>query len=274
MPETALSATIARVQLRCRVLALVHAVSVSGAMFAAVLILSSLSWAAVAATVAAAVMLMRSRPVTGVEAAHLIESAGTPMDNLVITAAEVVANPRPIRADVLAEIERQAAERIASISPAGVVPLAQPAFVAAGVLAGCIALASTGGDSIRTALRALPPNASTAGSEMTVTVRVTPPAYTKRKEDVFENPVQITVIAGSRVRVESGRAVLNDWVATKSEGLELRTPDSSAATFLSVIVVPDAPPLLRVVAPGRDTAFVEPRGQLAIAIESRDDLGL
>jgi len=38
--------------------------------------------------------------------------------------------------------------------------------------------------------------------------------------------------------------------------------------------VPDAAPLLRVVTPGRDTALAEPRGQVPITIETRDDLGL
>ena len=108
---------------------------------------------------------------------------------------------------------------------------------------------------------------------MTLSVRVTPPAYTKRKPEVLENPVQIPVIAGSTVRVESGQATLKDWVATRSEGLELRGQNSNAR-FLSVIVVPDAPPILRIVAPGKDTAFAEPKGQLTIGIESRDDLGL
>jgi hypothetical protein len=274
LPETVLSSVLARVESRWQVRTIAHVVSVGGAVFAAVLILSSLGWALAAAAIAAAMMVTRSKRVTSVEAAQLIESAGAPLDNLVITASEVAANPRPIRSDVLQEIQRQAAERVRSIDPARVVPLTQPALVAAGVLAGCIALGTAGGDSIRTAVRALPSFASTATPDMTLTVRVTPPAYTKRNEDVLENPVQVTVIAGSRVRVESGRATLNDWVATRSEGLELRAPGSSAARFLSVIVVPDAPPLLRIVAPGKDTAFVEPSGQLAIAIESRDDLGL
>ncbi len=251
-----------------------HTAAVSGAVFAPVLIVSSIGWALAAAAIVAVVMLTRSRPITSLGAAHLIESDGASLDNLVITAAEVAANPRPIRADVLQEIERQAAERAGSIDPVRVVPLAQPALVAVGVLAGCIVLGTTGGDSIRTSLRALPATSAPAPSDVTLTVRVSPPAYAKRAADVLENPVQISVIAGSRVRVESGRETIRDWVATKSEGLELCRPGASQARFLSVIVVPDAPPLLRIVAPGKDTAFVEPKGQLAIGIESRDDLGL
>jgi hypothetical protein len=270
----ALSSMISRVQARSRVRSLAHTVSVAGAVFAATLMLWSLTWALVASALATLIMLAQSRQLTGLDAAHLVESADPRLENLVITAAELIANPRPVRSDILQEIERQATERAAAIDPARIVPLAQPTVVAAAVVAGCIALGSVGGDSIRTALVAVPSNVSASSSARTLTVRVAPPAYTKRKEQVLESPVQITVLAGSRVRIESGDVTLKDWVATESEGLELRAQSWSAAKFLSVVVVPDAPPLLRIVAPGKDTAFVEPTGQLAIGIESRDDLGM
>ena len=63
-------------------------------------------------------------------------------------------------------------------------------------------------------------------------------------------------------------------MATVSEGVEIRTDPVAEARFLSVIVVPDAAPSLRVVAPGKDTAFATPSGQVPITVESSDDLGL
>ena len=274
MPETTLPSVIARVQARASIRAIAHAASIGGAAFAMAVVLASFMWAAVAAAVAAVVMLVRSKKITAVQAAHLIEHGGSPLDNLVITAAELAASPRPIRAEILREIERQAGERAAAVDPARIVPLLQPTLVAVGVLGGCLALGTAGGESIRTALGGLSPNASTTLADVTLAVQVSPPAYTKRPDQVLENPVQVTVIAGSKVRIEAGRSTINEWIATRSEGLELRPPGSAATRFLSVVVVPDESPLLRIVAPGKDAAFVEAKGQLAIAIESRDDLGL
>ena len=103
---------------------------------------------------------------------------------------------------------------------------------------------------------------------------VSPPAYTRRPAEVFDEPVQISVIAGSRVRIDTQRGTFREWVASVSEGIEIRTAPDAEARFLSVIVVADAAPSLRVVSPGKDTAFATPVGQVPITIESSDDLGL
>ncbi len=274
MLETALSSVIARVRTRARIRSIAHALAACGAAFAAVLILASLAWAVVAAVVAAGVMVARSKRLTSIEAAHMIERNGAPLDNLVVTAVEVAEGARPIRPDILQEIERQAGERVATVDPARIVPLTQPALVAAAVLAGCIALGTTGGESIQTSLDALRETPSTQDVFVPFVVRIYPPEYTRRPAQMLDDPVQITVIAGSSVRIESGQSPIKEWIATRSEGLEIRPPGASAARFLSVVVVPDESPLLRIVTPGKDSAFVEPKGELAIAIESRDDLGL
>ena len=62
------------------------------------------------------------------------------------------------------------------------------------------------------------------------------------------------MIAGSRVRIDNPVEACRDWVATKSAAIEIR-PSRPEARFLSVIVVPDAAPSLRIVDPGKDTAF-------------------
>ena len=84
----------------------------------------------------------------------------------------------------------------------------------------------------------------------------------------------MTVIAGSRVRIDTARGTFREWVATVSEGVEVRPDPDAQARFLSVIVVPDAAPSLRIVAPGKDTAFATGRARCRSAIDSRDDLGL
>ena len=84
------------------------------------------------------------------------------------------------------------------------------------------------------------------------------------------------MIAGSRVRIDTAGAGrrFREWVATVSEGIEVRSDPGAEPRFLSVIVVPDAPPSLRVVSPGKDTAFATPTGQVPITVEGSDDLGL
>ena len=263
-----------RVRWRWRLRRVAFSVSVAGALFAATIILSSIAVAILAASIAAIVMLVRGAAFSNVDAATMIERSTGALDNLVITATELAERPRPIRIDILDEIHRQAADRVRTVDPVRVVPLVQPIAVAVAVTIGCGALASAGSGSIQSRLDVAGALGAQASRESQLSVHVTPPAYTQRKPERFQDPVQISVIAGSRIQIAAGGATLRNWVATKSEGIELRAEAGRAPKFLLVSVVPDAPPMLRVVSPGKDTAFAEPKGQLAIAVDSRDDLGL
>jgi hypothetical protein len=68
--------------------------------------------------------------------------------------------------------------------------------------------------------------------------------------------------------------VLREWDARESTSLELRATDDGPARFLSVVVVPDAPPVVRIHTPGRDTALATARQPVAIGVETTDDIGL
>ena len=274
MREASVAAVIERVRVRWRVRSFAAVIAVAGAVFAAAIVVSSLGVATIATVIAAAVMLVRVRPLSGVEAARLIESRFGALDNLVVTAAELDERPGPIRAEIRDEIARQAAERIRDVDANRVVPLAQPIAVAVVVLIGCGVLGSIGADSIKSRIAAVAPGQARSESSPVLIVRVTPPSYTRRKIDVFENPLQVSAIAGSRIEVEAAGASLRNWIATESTAIELRPNAGAAPRFIAVLVVPDAAPLLRVVAPGRDTAFAEPKRQVPITVESRDDLGL
>jgi len=266
-------AVIARVQWRWRVRSIALALAAAGAAFAAASVLTSTSIALVASAIAFVVMLVRGISLSSAGAAALVERQTGSLDNLLITAAELSDKPRPVRTEILDELHRQVSTRVEAVDAARVVPLLQPFAVCAAVIVGCVALASVGGTSIRTKLDAISPRQSPASEAAGVAVRVTPPAYTKRKPQVFDDPVQVSVIAGSAVQVDAAGAVVRRWVATKSEGIELRV-GGGPPKFLLVNVVPDAPPVLRVVTPGKDTALAEPKGTVAIAMESRDDIGL
>ncbi len=260
-----------------------RAAVIGGAAFALALVLSSSAfdasrhtarWIAIVAGGCAAVLFtIANRRWSALDSAAAIERAGS-LDNLVVTAAELDAHPRPIAAEIRQEIDRQTAERLGSVDIARVIPLVQPVAMAVAILASCGLLASVGGDVIATRAATRPLNAPTVIGQTSFTVTVVPPAYTKRVAEVLDQPVQVSVIAGSRVRIDTPRGTHREWVATVSEGIEVRSDPAADARFLSVIVVADAAPSLRVVAPGKDTAFATPAGQVPIAVESSDDLGL
>ena len=273
MPEVSTHAVLEQVRRRWRVRSIALNVAVAGAAFAAALVLTSTPFALMASAVFFVVMLVRGVSLSNAGAAALVEKQAGGLDNLLITAAELADTPRSVRAEILDELQRQVSERVRLVDPARVVPLLQPVAVGAAVVVGCVALAGIGGPSIRAKLDAISPGSPAAPESAGLTVRVTPPAYTKRKPQVFDDPVQVSVIAGSAIQVDSGGTGVRAWVATKSEGIELRA-GSGPPKFLLVNVVPDAPPVLRVVTPGKDTAFAEPKGSVAIMLESRDDLGL
>lgn len=273
MPDASLHALLGKVRWRWRIRAIALAVAVSGAAFAAAFVLASATAAIIVSGIALIAMLTAGVTLSTAGAAALIEKESGALDNLLITAIEVAEKPRPVRAEILDELTRQVSERTRAIDPARVVPLRQPAAIAAAVAIGCAILVGVGGSAVRPQFETRSPGSPGTIATPHVTVLVTPPTYTGGKPQRLSDPVQVSVLAGSGVQVDAEGVTLRSWVATKSEGIEIRV-DGGAPKFLLVSVIPDAPPSLRVVTPGRDTAFAEPKGSVAITLESRDDLGL
>lgn len=273
MPSASVPAVLGQVRWRWRVRSIALAIAGAGAAFASTYVFASTPVALIASTIALLVMLARGISLSNIGAAALVERQAGSLDNLLITTTELAERPRPVRAEILEELHRQVLERVGAVDPARIVPLLQPLAVGAAVIAGSVALASIGSQSIRAELDRMSAGSSPASATVGVTVRVTPPAYTHRTPQLFNDPVEVSVIAGSAIRVDAAETVVRAWVATKSEGVELRV-GGGPPKFLLVTVVPDAPPALRVVTPGRDTALAEPKGNVAITIEGRDDLGL
>jgi hypothetical protein len=281
LPE-ALRSLIARVRSRRRLQSIAAAMSVGGASFAAILIAATamhlrmdnaIAAAALLGGLAATAVVISRWRSSDVVIAETIEAADGTLDNLIATAAELQHTLRPVRADIRDAIFGHAAERAADVDAAAVIPLMQPFGVATAIAIGCVLLVAIGGESPLTPSR-FGVTAPIAAEAAAITVRVTPPAYTKRAAESHSNPIEIAVLAGSEVRIDSGSRVLREWRATASESLELRDGSAAPARFLSVTVIPDAPPSVRVIEPGRDTAFAAATVTLAIGVESRDDLGL
>jgi hypothetical protein len=237
--------------------------------------------------------------VTPASAARLIESTGASFDNLVVTAVELSERPRPVRTEIRDEVLRQAEDRISQVNIAAAVPIRQPLLVMVAVGIGSLALLTLGPGAavvLRPSLGAAL-EAHTRGIDG-ISVRVVPPAYSGRREELFANPIQVSAIAGSRVRLEvastaddafaevagqrpitltrEGNRFVGEWTAADSVAVAIRPAGGEGrdAKFLSVIVVPDAPPTVRVVTPGRDVTIAGPKGRIALDVDARDDLGL
>jgi len=279
LPDSALAA-LTSVQRRWRLRTIASAIAAGGVIFALTLIAApamfdaarvTAIWIATLAGVGGAAWIALNTPqLSVVDAARAVERTGS-LDNLIVTAAELGERPRPVRAEIRDEIARQAAARAAAIDPSMTVPLLQPIAVAVVVAIGCAILLGLGGESRPGLAGSDPIDPSAIVPPGSFDVRIVPPAYTKRQPETLRDPAQITVLAGSRVQIP---IVRRDWVATESAALEIGTGGASEPRFLSVIVVPDLPPSVRIVAPGKDTAFAEPKGRIAISIQSGDDLGL
>lgn len=273
MSPDAVSAMLARVRLRRRVRSIASSIAISGAIFAVIFLLIASSTASVIAAAAAALVVVASSwRVDDTELAQEIESI-QPADNLIVTAAQLEHQHRPVSREIRDEIVRQAAQRAQNINPSAVISLSQPLLVATAVLIGCAILTNRGAASPLNAV-ADELLAAASVSENDLSVRVTPPAYTIAAGETHTNPLQITVIAGSQIRIESRSRVVREWVATVSESLEVRAHEDSAPRFLSVVVVPDAPPSVRITEPGRDTAYAAANVAVRLGVEARDDLGL
>lgn len=307
MPDTSVLAGVERVRFRMRVRNVLWSVTAGAATAGAVGMIATIvglsnapRWiVAIVAGRAMAFVLTRSTwGATSALAAALIEREA-PLDNLVVTAAELQARPRPVRADIRDEIVRQAEARLSLVDAAHMVPLGQPMVVAAAVLAGAFAVLTIGPASVPRLPGAISGavQASTRGIE-SVAVHVTPPAYSGRPAESLADPVQITVVAGSRIRLVAASAAegmeaeiagqpplamtraadgfSGEWVARQSTAVAIRPAggEGRGVKFLSVIVVADAPPVVRLPQPGTDLAISGTRGRITIGVDAEDDLGL
>jgi hypothetical protein len=264
---TVLSGVRWRWQVRQAVLFL----TAGGAVFALSLLVASTAVAAIIGGVAFVTLYVTRRQWSVVDAARAIEASAGSLDNLIVTAAELDARPRPVLQEIRDAIAAQAADRLRAVNPSQVVPLAQPVVVLVLVAIGCAALAGLGSTVLPGVITGAPLDAIDNARPGSFDVHVVPPAYTGRKPETLRDPVQVSVIAGTRIRVPAAN---RDWIATESAALEFAIEPGAPPRFLSVIVVPDLPPSIRVVAPGKDTAFAEPTGQVAVSIQTGDDLGL
>ncbi len=253
-----------------------------------------------AGLVAAGVRQARARW-TPVAVAEWLEARVGGLDNLVVTAVAMESAPAMGSPAIREAVARQAAARVQAIAPAGLVPYGRPLVICAMAAIGAVLALRGVSDGPARVLDGTRPPAATAGLQR-VSVTVTPAAYLGREPVRIENPDAVDVPAGSTVLLEvaSGRALV--WIADPlgaprtlertGEGADFRTewvPDASRTVaittgerpdtpeesrLLTLHVVPDQPPAIRIVAPGRDLAFTTPDQHVEIEIEADDAEGL
>jgi hypothetical protein len=175
------------------------------------------------------------------------------------------------------------------------VPLGRTIAVALAAAAGALAILMMG-DSTSSVEQSTPASPVPAVSFIRVTV--SPPAYLGVTPTTLENPAEVEVPAGSTVHLEVGvsagvawvewpgapvRALARgdgdgsfraEWVPDTTETLVVAAGQavgqSTGSRLLPVVVVPDQPPRVRIVEPGRDLAFATPSASVGVLVEAED----
>lgn len=237
--------------------------------------------------------------------AALVEKRGRSLDNLVITAAEVVGGRRgPVHPLLQEELFREAHARLGDVPPASVQPLTSPLIrAAAATIAAFLVLAFLPGSQppVQSSEADGTPgdvNRSLMAGDLRVVI--TPPAYSGRQAVVAVNPREVVALEGSHIRLETPHeggkvqlvapgsepmafGLVSDlWTlefgVDESRVLLIQRPEiperEGADRLLHVRVDPDRRPLVRIRTPAKDLLFGEPQGQVPIEIEASDDIEL
>ena len=296
-----------RVARRVAVLAMIEGAA-TGLVLAAVV--ASLAWLgsghvlrAIAIGVVFAAAGVVARMVTSSrdrrQVASIVERRAAGSRNIIVTAAELVDRPAPMREDIRARVFRDADRTTGALDPATLFPARRAALALVGG-AGLWALALM--------LVSAQPAASDSGVPVAIEsvtidaidVVVTPPAYTGRMAQSLSNPARVEALAGSMIRVSvrataaavrietiggrqsatpgAARTFSHDIVADADGfiAIEAVASDSQPGErrLIGLAVTPDRPPRVRVTTPGRDLFVPEARGTLDVSIEADDDLAL
>ena len=227
---------------------------------------------------------------TSAAAASAFERADPSLQNLIVTAEEIMRpsgnTPDYMRSRVLSEAGR----RVSTLDLRTVVPLARDALVLLGavvMLGSVVGLARPA--RVKGAITQSPnPQITRSHNSDVFAIEVVPPAYTGRPPVRVTNPTSIEAIAGSqaiiRVPAGSSRIRLNGALVPSSrDGVAdvLLTASGYLAIdagpvhrLLPLSVTPDRAPEVRITAPAKDMRLTSTAVSIPIAAEATDDLAL
>jgi hypothetical protein len=278
--ERSLTAAFTRLTWRARLLAAAEAAA-WGVAVASVSIVAG-------AAVALAIGLWRSRRITRARVVRSVDHASASA-NVLVTSEELLENVLRVPAVVRARVIADAARQLPSI----VMPSALRAravFRAIATAAICwtiaAAVASTRRMESRVAnhgsLNIAATGAITASLHLTAIVR--PPAYVGGPQTTIDDPSELRALEGSAVEFRGSRpiTVMYDgtatsnatFVASHSGSVTIAARDGGAERLIPIVVLPDALPVVRVTAPGRDLVFADTTPRIDFAVRASDDFGL
>jgi hypothetical protein len=300
-----LIAVVPAVQRRLRFGAVLSGAAAGLVLLAATLLLSGLTGIPreIAAAVAgvAAIVVMATISNRGLKhstleaAASRIEAVSGGLDNLLTTATALGAGRLQASSRMSAEVIRQATERTATVRPASAAPLLGPIALALAALAGAGAVSWSAFSRPRPS--SIEIAAPVHGTIRDVRATITSPAYIVRHPQVLENPEQLLVPEGGRVRIELSSSAPAAWLvepgqpvrSLTAEGAERfaaewspagsnvvvlavgpRAAEPADSRVVNVMVTPDTAPRVRITSPAHDLAFIDSRQAVDIAIDASD----
>ena len=300
--QTLLDAVVTRLRTRDALRALavglaIAAAIAAGCRLAGLTLAVTIAIASLGGVVAATIAVVRGRPGRTLQAsAAAVEEARPSLQNVVITAEELLshrARAVPYMHDrVIAEASRQSAQ----VDPSQVVELARPFGL---TVAALVAFSAALLIHAPAATTPTSPTAAVSSSPMeagALLVDVQPPAYTGRASTRLRNPTSVEAIAGSRlvitlpgvsssadprVRVNGIDVSVRRENDARVAGAELKESgylavDGQGVTrrLVPITVVPDRAPEVRIVTPARDLRVPNPSATVDIAATAQDDLAL
>ena len=228
--------------------------------------------------------------------ASAVEQRAPQCRNVVITAAELMAEPARVTPYVGELVCREASRAVAGLDPAVLFP-ARRAAAAVAMSAGVwvLALVLVAGRPATGRIAAVT-SAAVSGVELTVT----PPAYTAQPARSLRDPQRVDALAGSRVDLTvhasaasvtietiAGKATLARSVSGAFTGAFVADADGYVAIeplssdgragvrrLIGLTVAPDQAPRVKVTTPGRDLFVPDGHRTLDLAVEADDDIGL
>jgi hypothetical protein len=266
----------------------------SAGLGAAVAVWSLPAGFAVAVIVAAVRSAAASRPAV----VRRLERANPALANVIVTAGEIHDGSLSTRPDVAERVFRDAA---LAMDRADASAIWRPRrVIAVLLLAASLWVAHAALTRRNAASLTLDRPADTSASrilpgELQVTVTVRPPSYTGLQPATLMNPAEVRAIENSQLEF-AVRSAARDlaleingvkrtltggtdgtWLersaATRS-GYAIVTADDGARRLMTLTVIPDALPAVRIASPGRDLVFAGGDPRLVFEVHGQDDFGL
>lgn len=236
---------------------------------------------------------------TQAAAAAAVERRHPVFRNLVITAAELHANPeraRPwMRARVMDDTARAIREHASGIRFEATRPLVWFVSVWLLWLAGIVGVPGAALSTVRSAAFTLAERLPGARPPVSLQLTIEPPAYTRLPTQTLDDPDRVETVEGSRLRLAGrgdwrirfgdavvasarrGDSTVAETVLTRSGYLAIEPAtrdDRTAARLIAVSVSADRKPTVQVERPGRDLLLPTAGGHIPLHARATDDFGL